>query len=429
MCDKNSISMDLTHSNNSTTSQSKKIEKIETPKYKNPNPKPSNEGIRDLNKNSYFTKYIEESNRAKLNNKKNLLLKQPKLKMDQKEIVNNNMGLYSNRKKKNNSMDKNSINYYNINNNNNYTINTHHKKNLSIAFNENKNNCSKTPKGKTKVSNSNSSLSPIKSKASENKINLKEDSNKTKVVIPKIKDLSKKENAYLILSYSKCLRLTERMIFARSSPKLREAISKRQILDTNKLYLTEKVKELYKKVEICDEKLKNKFTASKTAEMTLNFITNNIENEFKLNILENFDEKEKMLSYNYVKLLYLLLDENYENIKNENLIKELSQNISNRGFSTIKDYIYFIYIKNSKENKIIDNIDKIKNIISDSPKLMDFNNSIKSDNKFVSYSCYLFKEIINFVNEKVDTFNLKNDCVNLIGIVNSKINLYIEKNK
>jgi hypothetical protein len=103
MCDKNSISMDLTHSNNSTTSQSKKIEKIEkieTPKYKNPNPKPSNEGIRDLNKNSYFTKYIEESNRAKLNNKKNLLLKQPKLKMDQKEIVNNNMGLYSNRKKK-----------------------------------------------------------------------------------------------------------------------------------------------------------------------------------------------------------------------------------------------------------------------------------------------------------------------------------------
>jgi hypothetical protein len=349
--------------------------------------------------------------------------------MDQKEIVNNNMGLYSNRKKKNNSMDKNSINYYNINNNNNYTINTHHKKNLSIAFNENKNNCSKTPKGKTKGSNSNSSLSPIKSKASENKINLKEDSNKTKVVIPKIKDLSKKENAYLILSYSKCLRLTERMIFARSSPKLREAISKRQILDTNKLYLTEKLKELYKKVEICDEKLKNKFTASKTAEMTLNFITNNIENEFKLNILENFDEKEKMLSYNYVKLLYLLLDENYENIKNENLIKELSQNISNRGFSTIKDYIYFIYIKNSKENKIIDNIDKIKNIISDSPKLMDFNNSIKSDNKFVSYSCYLFKEIINFVNEKVDTFNLKNDCVNLIGIVNSKINLYIEKNK
>lgn len=85
------------------------------------------------------------------------------------------------------------------------------------------------------------------------------------------------------------------MIFARSSPKLREAISKQQILETNKLYLMEKVKELYKKIEICDEKLKTKFTASKTAEMTLNFITNNIENEFKLNILENFDEKEKYL--------------------------------------------------------------------------------------------------------------------------------------
>ena len=423
--------MDLTHSNNSTTSQSKKMEKNDTPKYKNPNPNPktTNEGIRDLNKNSYFTKYIEESNRAKLNNKKNLLLKQPKAKMDQKEIVNNNLSLYSNRKHKNNSMDKNSINYYNINNNNNYIINSHHKKNLSIAFNENKNNSSITPKGKTKVSNSNSSLSPIKNKVSENKININEDNSKTKIVIPKIKNLSKKENAYLVLSYSKCLRLTERMIFARSSPKLREAISKQQILETNKLYLMEKVKELYKKIEICDEKLKTKFTASKTAEMTLNFITNNIENEFKLNILENFDEKEKIFSYNYVKLLYLLLDENYENIKNENLIKELSQNISNKGFSTIKDYIYFIYIKNSKENKIIDNIEKIKNIISDSPKLMDFKNAMKSDNKFVSYSCYLFKEIINFVNERVDTFNLKNDCVNLIGIVNNKINLYIGKNK
>ena len=418
--------MDLTHSNNSTISQSRKMDKIETPKHKNPNPKSSNEGLRDLNKNSYFTKYIEESNRAKLNNKKNLLLKQSKVKIDQKEIVNNNLSLYSNRKYKNNSMDKNSINYYNINNNNNYIISSNHKKNLSIAFNENKNNCSKTPKDKSKVSNSNS---PIKTKASEKKINPNENSSKTKIAIPKIKNLSKKENAYLILSYSKCLRLCERMIFARSSPKLREAISKHQILGTNKLYLMEKVKELNKKIEICDEKLRNKFTASKTAEMTLNFITNNIENEFKLNIFQSFDEKEKIFNYNYIKLLYLLLDENYENIKNENLIKELSQKISNKGFSTIKDYIYFIYIKNSKENKIIDNIDKIKNIISESPSLIDFKSSMKSDDKFVSYSCYLFKEIINYVNEKVDTFNLKNDCVNLIGIINNKISLYIEKNK
>ena len=418
--------MDLTHSNNSTISQSRKMDKIETPKHKNPNPKSSNEGLRDLNKNSYFTKYIEESNRAKLNNKKNLLLKQSKVKIDQKEIVNNNLSLYSNRKYKNNSMDKNSINYYNINNNNNYIISSNHKKNLSIAFNENKNNCSKTPKDKSKVSNSNS---PIKTKASEKKINPNENSSKTKIAIPKIKNLSKKENAYLILSYSKCLRLCERMIFARSSPKLREAISKHQILGTNKLYLMEKVKELNKKIEICDEKLRNKFTASKTAEMTLNFITNNIENEFKLNIFQSFDEKEKIFNYNYIKLLYLLLDENYENIKNENLIKELSQKISNKGFSTIKDYIYFIYIKNSKENKIIDNIDKIKNIISESPSLIDFKSSMKSDDKFVSYSCYLFKEIINYVNEKVDTFNLKNDCVNLINIINNKISLYIEKNK
>ena len=416
--------MDLTHSNNSTISQSRKMDKIETPKYKNPNPKSSNEGLRDLNKNSYFTKYIEESNRAKLNNKKNLLLKQSKVKIDQKEIVNNNLSLYSNRKYKNNSMDKNSINYYNINNNNNYIISSNHKKNLSIAFNENKNNCSKTPKDKSKVSNSNS---PIKTKASEKKINPNENSSKTKIAIPKIKNLSKKENAYLILSYSKCLRLCERMIFARSSPKLREAISKHQILGTNKLYLMEKVKELNKKIEICDEKLRNKFTASKTAEMTLYFITNNIENEFKLNIFQSFDEKEKIFNYNYIKLLYLLLDENYENIKNENLIKELSQKISNKGFSTIKDYIYFIYIKNSKEIKAVDNINKINGLFKEIPEFSNYQNSLKYS-KFISYNSYLIMEIRNYANDKVDTLKLKQDCINFIKVIYNKIKIYNEKN-
>ena len=50
--------------------------------------------------------------------------------------------------------------------------------------------------------------------------------------------------------------------------------------------MNEKIVELEKKTENCDDKLKNKFTAAKTAEMTLNFITYNIENEFKLNISE-----------------------------------------------------------------------------------------------------------------------------------------------
>ena len=47
--------------------------------------------------------------------------------------------------------------------------------------------------------------------------------------------------------------------------------------------------------------------------------------------------------------------------------------------------------------------------------------------KFILYSCYLFKEIVNYANDQIDTFNLKKDCLNLIDIINNKLSLYDEK--
>ena len=217
------------------------------------------------------------------------------------------------------------------------------------------------------------------------------------------------------------------MIFSRSTHKLRESISKKQILDTNKIYLNEKLKELEKKVENCDDKLKSKFSASKTAEMSLNFITSHIENEFKFNLFQNlYDYNDKIYCYSYLKILYLVLDENYEQIKNENLVKQLYQKISNKGYKTIKDYLYYIYIKNINNNKSIENIDKINDIIIQGKDLLDFKNTFRYD-KFISYTCFLIKEIINFANEKIDTFKLKKECINLMNIINNKINLYNEK--
>jgi len=326
-------------------------------------------------------------------------------------------------------------NNYNINNINNIM----HKKitrNLSKINNENinkKSNSNMSTITPRCVSQSNNSLINVtKNKTvsekeiiqNNNTINISSDT----VNIPKIKNLSPKENAYLILSYSKCLRLCERMIFSRSTSKLRESISKKQIFELNKIYLNDKIKELVKKIEDCDDKLSNKFNASKTAEMTLNFITSNFENEFRLNLFQNVeDEEEKKYYYNYIKMLYLLLDENYDQIKNENLIRQLYQRIINKGYKHIKDYLYYIYIKNLKENKTIENINKINELLVDSPDLLTFNHTLDS-NRFISYSCYLFKEIINFANEKIDTFKLKNDCINLIDVINNKLNLYNEKN-
>ena len=217
------------------------------------------------------------------------------------------------------------------------------------------------------------------------------------------------------------------MIFSRSTNKLRESISKKQILDTNKIYLEEKIKELEKQIENCDDKLKTQFNATKTAEMTLNYITSNVENEFKLNLFNNiYDENEKMYCYKYVKILYLLLGENYEEIKNENLVKQLYQKINNKGYKNIKDYLYVLYIKNIKDNKISQNIDKINDILLQGPDLLNFKYTFRYD-KFISYTCFLFKEIINFSNEKIDTYKLKKECINLIDIVYNKINLYKEK--
>jgi hypothetical protein len=277
-----------------------------------------------------------------------------------------------------------------------------------------------TPRYIRQSNNYNNSDNPSEKEINQN---LKKINKNGNIQIPEIKNLSQKEKSYLILSYSKCLRLCERMIFARSTSKLRQSISKKDILDTNRIYLNEKLKELENKIENCNDKLKNKFNASKTAEMTLNYITSNIENEFKLNLFQNlYDENDKIYCYNYVKLLYILLDEDYAQIENENLIKQLYQKISNKGYTNIKDYLYFIYIKHLKENKTIENIDKINDILTTVPDLLSFKNSIKYD-RFFSYTIYLLKEIVDLSNAVIDTLKLKRDCINFIDIINNKINL------
>ena len=249
------------------------------------------------------------------------------------------------------------------------------------------------------------------------------------ITIPEIKDLSNKEKACLILAYSKCLRLTERVFFSSSSPKLKEAITKKRILETNKIYLKENLKELEKKINICNKRLASKFNASKTAEITLNFITLTIETDFKLNFLDSLeDETEKKYGFNYVKLLYLVLGENYDEIENKYLTKNLYNKIAEKNYPNIKDYLFHLYIQNKDENKSIENIDKINEIIKVTPDVLNFKVSTKYD-KFILYTSVLLNEIIKFGNERFDTMKLIKDCKNLIDIINMKLNLYKRKNQ
>ena len=416
LCDKSDIPMEIIHNNNSNQSKKKEKSDINTYNHKNKNNIKSNEIMRVKTKNSYYSKYLEEFNKKI---KKNNILRQSKGKIEQKKrgnSIHQNLSLLSNKKPKINSMDKN-LDYNQINyNQKKYAIhlNNEFSQNKTIEYNNN----NKKPNNMISMASKYKKPSNI----SNNRLNKNEN-----VQIPEIKDLSQKEKSYLILSYSKCLRLCERVIFARSTSKLRQSISIKNILDTNQIYLNDKKKELENKIEYCNDKLKTKFMASKTAEITLNFITINIENEFKLNLFDNLNnENDKKYCYSYVKILYLLLDENYSHIENENLIKQLYQKISNKGYTTIKDYLYNIYIKNLKENKIIENIDKINDILINVPDLLNFKKSILYD-RFISYTCYLFKEIVNYSNGILDAIKLKRDCKNYIDIINNKINLYNER--
>ena len=411
----------------------------------------SNEILRETTKNSYFNKYIEECNRAKQNIKKTSSLKQNKLRNDKDiHLYNqnyNNTGVIIQKKAKNFSMDKNDNSFSNINNNiNNNNINNNLDKKKSVRHlsidkvikneyinkkNQN-NNFSIISNNETHSNNlSHKDKEREKEKEKIKKVQEKNDINNSnnsfQYNIPKITNLSNKENAYLLLSYSKILRLTERMIFARSTINLRRNLPKKLILEVNKKYLSDKLIEMEQKIEICKNKLNSKFAASKTAEMIFNFITLEIENDFKLNMPHIIEEEhEKIQYYEYIKLLYILLDESYDKIPKKDLKKQLYQKINNKGFSNIKDYLYFIYIKNLKENKVVDHADAIKKIVKDIPDFLNYQTSIKYS-KFVSYCCYLIKEIISFANDKIDTLNLQKDCINLKDIINNKLNLYNEK--
>ena len=377
-----------------------------------------------------------EYNRAK--NSKNSSNTNLKVKFDLKENANSikKNKKTTSKKGKNNSMDKNQK----IELHNKFFGGDKNKKNTRNLSNNSLNNNYNNTKDKFSKTTSQISLyrnlhnnsifeSKSKTKILTQDKNLNSQTDNNNIKIPEIKNLTQKEKACLILAFSKCLRLTERALFSFSSPKFKEAITKKKILNTNKIYLKEKLEELEEKINRCDNKLENKFNASKTAEITLNFVTLNIETDFKLNLTEGLDdETEKKYCDNYVKLLYLVLGESYDKIENNMLIKNLYNKIGEKKYQNIKDYLFYLYIQNKDENKSLENVDKINQIIKKIPDILNFKMTAKYD-KFILYTSVIVNEIINFANKRFDTLKLKNDCKKMIEIINMKLNLYNRKNK
>ena len=354
-----------------------------------------------------------------------------KFKNNDKIILNSNRNKSNQNGKKSNSPKDNNKQYNQLLFNNNSNNNILKKNNINYSLVEKKQ--IKFPNliiQKLEESNQLNNCSIFVDKINnKNTIEIeKEKNNLHKLKIDK--NLSNKECAYYILSKSPMLTFFERIIFSRSTQNLRNILSKETIFNDNKKFLRNQIEELKQKIILCDKVLDTPFMASKTAEITLNFITYTQEIEFQEYPIYKFNNEEKALYNNYIKILYYLLNEEMENndVENdnsvnqiENLRKKLYLKINEKDYKTIKDYLYNIFIKKKEYIKEIPKIAEINNIINQNKNMFGKKNSLKIC-KFISFTMYLIKEIINFGNKINSTFELKIKAKSVMDIIIQKLN-------
>ena len=230
--------------------------------------------------------------------------------------------------------------------------------------------------------------------------------------------LTSKEKALLILLNSSILPLSSQFILSRSSSNIRKIVLKKDILLNYQLYLINKIKDYEEKQILYNEKIKTVFNPTKIAEITLNFITNQSEkmfNEHYFLLSKNKNNNNFIYYKNYIKVIYYIINEKFEDenkleINENKLLSNLYNILNKKGYDNIKDYLYFIFISNNnthKENIFMNNIDKINEIIQNEvPNLLHFDESLKMC-KFIAYSLYLIKEIIEYANKIKKTIKIK----------------------
>ena len=250
--------------------------------------------------------------------------------------------------------------------------------------------------------------------------------------------LTSKEKALLILLNSSILPLSSQFILSRSSSNIRKIVLKKDILLNYQLYLINKIKDYEEKQILYNEKIKTVFNPTKIAEITLNFITNQSEkmfNEHYFLLSKNKNNNNFIYYKNYIKVIYYIINEKFEDenkleINENRLLSNLYNILNKKGYDNIKDYLYFIFISNNnthKENIFMNNIDKINEIIQNEvPNLLHFDESLKMC-KFIAYSLYLIKEIIEYANTIKKTIKIKIKEEELIQ--NMKSVLYKFNNK
>lgn len=240
----------------------------------------------------------------------------------------------------------------------------------------------------------------------------------------KLKSLSLREKAYYILSQSKILRLCERIIFSRTSEKVSNLISIKDILKSNEIFIKEKIKELEQKIINYTKVIETPFSPTKIAIISLNLITKEEEDEFKndssLNYITN--ENEKNYYYIYIQLLFILLGEYYSENKNENNANILYDILHKKGFVNFKDYLYKLFILQKFKNEFFNEnlIDKYIEIFKKLPDLIKYEGEIKN-NKFICFSYFILFEANNYWIKFKEYIQLKNKTQHYLDCLKIKI--------
>jgi hypothetical protein len=267
---------------------------------------------------------------------------------------------------------------------------------------------------------------------------------KKKIVnILKNKNLAKREKAFYILIKSPVLPLRSQLILSRGSSNIKKAISTKEILKNYEKQLKDKIKEYQKKIVEYNLKIKSHFRSSKIAEISLNFITNRCESQFCEIYYKLLSKKENSTTYSYyqayIKVIYYIIDERIGEVVNkegnmeidyEKILVNLFDILKRKGYYTIKDYLYYLFISKTnkrKERCFMKNMDKIDELISkEEPKLLDLG-ELPRMCKFIQFSFYLVKEIIEFGKLIKETTRIKIETENLLVLL--KKNLYKFRNK
>ena len=240
-------------------------------------------------------------------------------------------------------------------------------------------------------------------------------------IFKKNKKIPSKEEAFYIISISPILRLSEQLIFSRASKNIRKVLPIETVINNHIIFLHMKSKELMNEISLCEKRIKMPFSASKIADITLNFITSLDEQEFKdFDILET-NKDIINIYYAYIKVLHILFNLNNHDLEGKKLKNNLFEKIKEKGFKHLRDYLYFLFIAKKEDINIVSKVESINNeIICKYPDLLKIHETLKIC-RFTAFANYLIKEIINYGNNIKDTFELKYQANYLLEIVLGKI--------